>query len=58
MRISDERKAELFKAISDEITAMRLVYYRDHPDKETLDEDLFRLDVDIWSKIKKVLDIK
>jgi len=56
MKISEKRKSELYKAISDPIIGLRIKHCIDGS-TEDLDKDLFELEKIIWKDVIKTLNI-
>jgi hypothetical protein len=61
MQLSDKKRMELYKALSEPIMQVRIQVARMGPGDEKLieiDDKLFRLEQEIWSSVTKVLGIK
>lgn len=59
MKISDERSATLYRAISEPIMQMRIQYSKAHPlPAEELDAELFKLERRIWREVVKALNLE
>lgn len=59
MRVSEKKKSELYKALSEPIFQLRVyINNQNKPVKEDIDNKLFRLELDIWDSIAKVLGIE
>ena len=60
MRISGEKRSELYNAFANKIVDLRIELRMDHclrMDDEALDAKLFKLEHQIWTDIKKTLNI-
>lgn len=57
MRISKQRKTDLFKSIHDPITDLRIQLLRSS-NGTILDDKIRGLNFEIWGNIKKVLNFK
>ena len=56
MRMSEEKQTELYAAIHEPIMKMRIKYLREFKNNE-LDDQLFKLNNDIWSEVHLVLNL-
>ena len=58
MKISEERKSDLYLAVSDPIFELRVSIQKyGAPSRNNLDLQLFSMEQDIWQKVIKVLKI-
>lgn len=59
MRISGEKRSELYNAFATRVMDLRIELYRrkDLVDSESIDARLFKLESEIWIDIKKALNI-
>jgi len=59
MNISEIKKSDLYKAISDPIMDERIAMQRrdDSKKSEVIDYKLFLLEIKIWEKVTRVLNI-
>ena len=58
MRVSDERKTKLYKAISDPLMRLRINVATGQLNQKQVDEALFRLETILYNDVKKTLNIK
>lgn len=59
MKMSETRRSELYRAISDPIMELRLKYYRKHRvNADELDKELFELEQRVWRKVHDVLNLE
>lgn len=59
MKMSETRRSELYRAISDPIMELRLTYYRKRRvNADELDKELFELEQKVWRKVHDVLNLE
>ena len=58
MKISEERKRNLYAAIAGNITDLRIITARGDKANVPIDKQLFDLEKDIWNEVVKVLGIE
>lgn len=60
MRVSEQKKQAAYNAIADSITELRLKIHKDGKmiAPLALDADLFRLEMEIWKRVKDALSIE
>jgi len=59
MRMSEKKRMELYNAISERIMGFRIGIKTNPPTNDnSLDDRLFRLELDIWKGLKKSLNIE
>lgn len=59
MRISEERRMKLYKAISDDITDLRIDILKGMGlSAEGMDDYLFKMEQEIWKKVYKALNLE
>lgn len=58
MRISGQKRSDLYSAFSEEIMKLRIdIGMTERLDKEKLDEKLFKLEQKIWQNVKTTLNL-
>lgn len=57
MKISNKKAAELYTTISKTIMDLRVELYDKTVTPQNIDEKLFHLEIQLWDRVAKVLDI-